>query len=98
MAVDFDRAFDALMETDYWMDVFLAFAGFMFGLTTRALVEGRLGQDLPNALYGAPAVVGGLSMGQYEFALGGAVYSVDALTMQTEVQSTVLNIAGAGGA
>jgi len=82
------------MNTDYWMDVAMAFAGFMSGLVVRAVIEDSLGQDLPNALYGAPAVVGGLATRRYEVALGGAVYSVDELTRQAEVQSTVLNIAG----
>jgi len=82
------------MNPDYWMDVVMTFAGFMSGLVVRAVAENSLGQDLPNALYGAPAMVGGLATMRYELALGGAVYAVDELTRQVEVQSTVLNIAG----
>ncbi|WP_340101222.1 hypothetical protein [Salinibaculum salinum] len=96
MAVDLSNAFDQLAEPDYWTDVVLVFAGFMGAMIARAAVENMAGQNLPNEVYGVGVGALGLSMGQYEVALGGAVHAVDNLAGTLGIKQSVVGMAGGG--
>ena len=86
------------MNVDYWTDVLMSFAGFMGSVLFRALVEGRTNQNLPNPVYAAPALVGGLAMGRSSVAMGGALYAVDELSMAVSVQGMLVGaVSGNGG-
>jgi hypothetical protein len=91
---DFAEAFDTLADTDYIVDVAKAGGGYMSGVLVQAAVEGRTSTDLPNPVYGAPGVIGGLSMGQMEVAMGAGAYSVVEGARMAGVEGSLAGLAG----
>jgi hypothetical protein len=91
---DFQQAFSTVTDTDYLVDAAMVGGGYMSGVLAKALVEGRLGQDFPNLVYGAPAMVGGAAMGQMEVAMGGGAYAAVAGARSAGIESAAVSALG----
>ena len=93
---NFQKAFSTVTDTDYLVDAAMVSGGYMSGVLAQALVEGRFGQELPDLVYGAPAMVGGAAMGQMEVAMGGGAYSAVSAARAAGVESTAVSVIGGG--
>jgi len=91
---DFADAFDTISDPEYIVDIAKVGGGYMSGVLIRAAVEGRTSTDLPDPVYGLPGVVGGLSMGQMEFAMGAGGYTAVSGARMAGVESSLAGIAG----
>lgn len=94
---DFADAFDTIADPSYLVDLAKVGGGYMSGVVIQSIVEGRTSTELPDVVYGAPGVVGGVAMGQPEVAMGAGGYSTVALARQFNVES-MLTGAAEGGA
>jgi hypothetical protein len=93
--MDFGSAFDVLADDGFWTDAAMVFAGFLAPNLVANIVEGRLGSDLPNELYGigtaaAAEIVGGRSYRMV--TVGGGVYTADALAQRFDLKQTVTTL------
>lgn len=74
--MDIGEAFDAVADTDLWIDVVSLLAGFAAAAVAQSAIENRANTDLPDEVYGM-VVVGAaevVPLGEYtrEVQLGGA--------------------------
>ena len=97
MAVDFDKAFETLANTDYWVDVALVFGGYMGAATLDAVLRRFANHELVGIGAGVGVGAAGAAMGQMNVAYGGAAYSAMEGARLVGVRDMVLSTA-AGGA
>lgn len=94
---DFADAFETLADPDYLMNAAKVGGGYMSGVLVQSIVEGRTSTNLPNVVYGVPGMVGGLSMGQMEIAMGAGGYSAVEAARGFGVESVLTGAAAGNG-
>jgi len=95
---DYQQAFSTLTDTDYLVDAAMVGGGYMSGVLAKALIEGRFGQEFPDAVYGVPAAAGGAAMGNMQVAMGGGAYVGVQAARGAGIEGSVSSlIAGNGG-
>lgn len=94
-SMEFGDAFDALADDDFWMDAAMIFVGFLAPNVAANVIEGRLGQDLPNELYGVgTAAAAEMFTDQRMVSVGAGLYTVDALAQRFNVKQRVTALGG----
>jgi len=95
---DYQQAFSTLTDTDYLVDAAMVGGGYMSGVLAKALIEGRFGQEFPDAFYGVPAAAGGAAMGNMQVAMGGGAYSAVAGARAAGIESAAVSALGGDSA
>lgn len=92
--MDFGSAFDELADSDFWVDAAMVFIGFIAPMLARNVVENNF-RALPDEVYGAGTALVAVAMDQDMIAVGGGVYTVDAIAQRLKLKGQVTNLGGA---
>jgi len=95
-SIDFGGAFEALASEEYWIEILLVFVGFLVPVVVANVIEGYMGFDLPNEVYGLGTMAGvEMVSDQHMATVGAGVYTADVFAERVGLKQSVTNF-GAG--
>ncbi len=95
MASNYGDAMDALTESDTWVDAGYVAGGYLVPAVGGSLLEGTMGVDLPNELYGVAGIAGSeMVVGERMMTVGSGLYTVDALAQRFGLKNSVTSLGG----
>lgn len=95
MASNYGDAVDALTEGDIWVDAGYVAGGYLVPAVGGSLLEGTMGVDLPNELYGAAGVAASeMLVGERMMTVGSGLCTVDAVAQRFGLKNSVTSLGG----
>jgi hypothetical protein len=96
MPMDYSDAIESITDDDTWMDAGFVAGGYLVPAIGGSALEGMVGVDLPDELYG----IGGMAasemvVGERMATVGSGLYVVDSLAQRLGVKDSVSNLGGA---
>lgn len=86
---DFGEAFDAVGDTDMWMEAGLVLGGLAASVVLKNGIDSRF--DLPDEIYGVAVAAGAAAMGYNKMAIGGMSHTAIKGAERVGFKSTVEN-------
>ena len=89
--------FDALADMEMWADVAAIGGGYMGASLAQATLESSMPFDMPNEGYGVGVAAAGVYVDMdysNEVAMGGGLYTLDALAQRANLKQRVTSMGG----
>ena len=89
---DLNESFGEIVDPEMWTDVAALGAGFMGASVAQSVIDGVSPVDVPNEAYGVGVAYAGVTLDMdysNKIAMGGGLYTIDALAQRAGVKNRV---------
>jgi len=94
---DMTDSMDVIADPDMWETAAATAGGYLGSSIAQSTIDGMTSFDVPNEFYGLGVAYGGYQFApayNRELAIGGMIYTADALAQRFGVKQSVTNIGG----